>query len=108
MFFLVTHRWHAPREPAASKRLIQLMLDAHHGKTGRPWPRLLTVWQNPRAPEAIACWESPDRRTLERVYRRAAPLTIDIKHVRQLYPPHVQSYNLMTVATDPDWKPGLK
>ena len=108
MFFLVTHRWSAPRDAEASQRLVQLMLDAHHGKIGRPWPRLLTLWQNPREPEVVACWEASDRRSLARVFRRFAPLTTEIKHVRQLYPPHVQGYNVMNIVTDPAWKPGLK
>ena len=108
MFFLVTHRWSARTESDASKRIIRLMLDAHHGKIGRPWPRLLTLWQNPREAEVIACWEATERRSLERVFKRVKPLTTEIKHVRQLYPPHVQGYNVMTITTDPDWQHGLK
>ena len=108
MFFLVTHRWPTPTEPAASKRIIRLMLDAHHGKIGRPWPKLLMLWQNPRAPEIIACWEASSRTSLERVLKNVAPLRTEIKHVRQLYPPHIQGYNLMTIATDPTWQGKLK
>ena len=106
MFFLVTHTWTAPNDQAASKKLRQLMTDSHYGRIGKPWPKLITLWQNPRTREVHACWESPNRRDLEKVFARERVLRTEITHVRQLYPPHVQCYNAMEIRPDPDWAPG--
>jgi hypothetical protein len=109
MFFIVSHHWTAPQEDAASKRIIRLMLVHSHPDPRKPWPKLLSLWQNPRKREVIACWESPTRRQLTQVFAGDHPvLRTEIKHVRQLFPPHAQGYNVMKIKTDPNWGPGLK
>jgi hypothetical protein len=108
MFFLVSHRWTPAQDAAASRSLIQLMLTEHPGHRRRPWPRLITLWQNPRQREVTACWESPTRRQLARRLSRERALNTEITHVRQLFPPHVQGYNAMEIKTNPNWGPGLQ
>lgn len=108
MYFLVTHRWEPADDTAASQRLLAILSATPYRAERGEWPRLQTLWQNPREREVIACWESPDRARLTRFFARERAFTTRITHVRQLYPPHVQGYNAMVIRADPSWKPGLK
>jgi hypothetical protein len=106
MFFLVTHRWETKDDAAASARLLQLATDAHHRAERGGWPRLASLWQDPRAREVIACWESPSRAKLSRLLARERLFDTTIRHVRQIYPPHVQGLNAMVIRPDSNWAPG--
>lgn len=108
MFFLVTHRWETKDDATASTRLLQLASEAHFRAERGGWPRLAHLWQDPRAREVFACWESPNRARLARLFAREHAFETTIRHVRQLYPPHIQGFNAMVLRADPDWQTGRK
>ena len=108
MYFLVSHRWESKDDAAASQRILRLATEAHYRAERGGWPRLLTLWQDPREREAIGCWESPDRARLARVFAGEKAFATAIRHVRQLYPPHVQGLNAMLLRPDPNWQPGRR
>jgi hypothetical protein len=106
VFFLVTHTWDPKDEAQVSKEVIRLFYDCHYGLVGNPWPKLFTTWQDPREPRLISLWESSNREMLEAVFAGRSALAdvvqTEIRHVRQLYPPHVGCYNLMQIVTRPE------
>ncbi len=102
MFFIVTHSWKPEDEERVSREMIKLMYDCHYGLVGNPWPKLFTLWQDPRKCEILALWESSNRQMLQDVFKDRHGFETDIRHVRQLYPPHVGCYNLMNIVTKPD------
>ena len=106
MYFLVTHRWEPMHDAEASQRILRLAAKSHYRAERGGWPRLVLLWQDPREREVVACWESPDRARLARLFAAEKMLTTAIRHVRQLYPPHVQGLNAMVLRPDPGWEPG--
>ena len=103
MFFLVTHTWDVGDEEEVSREMIKLFYDCHYGKVGNPWPKLFFAWLDPIEPQITALWESSNLKMLKAVFEdRSSVFDATMRHVRQLYPPHVDCYRSVNITTDPD------
>jgi hypothetical protein len=104
MFFLVTHTWEEGNEEQANFSLIRLFRNASYGKIGNPWPKLFNSWEDPKSPTVYSLFEASSKEQLTELLESIEDVQSTMLNVRQLYPPHVDTYDKFDLQRRNPWK----
>jgi hypothetical protein len=103
MFFIVAHTWEPEDQANVNSSLVNLCRKGHYGLLGDPWPKLFSIWITPDALSGYSLWEAQNPESLEKALSSIMYVKSSMTHVRQLYPPHVNAYNMLDMTRNNAW-----
>ena len=103
MFFIVSHSWDKENYDNVNASIANLFRKSEYGLLGSPWPKLFNFWADPISCKGFSLWEAQNPESLEELLQKIEYIQSSKQHVKQLYPPHINLYNMMDIQHTNPW-----